>query len=252
MVTAADVHQGFNEKEGTPSPFSRVLNTFVAPRKAFARLEAGTGWWLPFLLLVLVGFGYAAAVGARVGWSAVARNNVAQSPSQQARMEKLPVAQQEASYAIAARITRSVSYTLVIVGPLLFGAVVAGVLLGTLNFGFGGKARFPSVFAVYQYAALPQALKLTLVVITLALGVSGDAFQMTNPLGSNPAYYLPSLPKPALSLLSWLDVFAIWEMLLLTIGGAAAAKVSRAKAAGVVVGWAVLFALLSAGLTIFS
>ncbi len=251
MSTAANVHSSFSE-ESTPSPFSRVLNTFAAPRKAFARLEAGTGWWLPFLILVLVGFGYAAAVGTRVGWETVARNNVAQSPAQQARMEKLPAAQQAAGYATAGRITRVVSYTLAVVGPLLFGAIIAGVLLGTLNFGMGGKARFPALFAVYQYAALPQALKLLLVVVTLGLGVGGDAFQMTNPLGSNPAYYLPGLPKPALSLLSWLDIFTVWEMILLTIGCAAAAKVSRGKAAGAVVGWAVLFALLSAGLAAFS
>ncbi len=242
---------------GTPyvesvSPFSRVLLTFVSPARAFARMEAGTGWWLPFLLLVLVGLGYATAVGKQVGWTAVARNNVAQSPAQQARMDKLPAAQQEAGYAVAARFPRVISYSFAFVGPLLFGAIIAGVLLGTLNFGFGGRARFSALFAVYQYAALPQALKLFLVIVTLALGVGGDAFQMTNPLGSNPAYYLPGLPKPALSLLSWFDVFAIWEIALLVIGCAAVAKLSRGKAAAAVLGWTILFALIGSGLASFS
>ena len=33
-----------------PSPFQRVINTFIAPTKAFVGLDRGkNGWWLPFL-----------------------------------------------------------------------------------------------------------------------------------------------------------------------------------------------------------
>ncbi len=238
------------EAEG-PSSFARVRLVFTAPARAFTRLGTGGSWWLPFLLLAVVGLGYSAAIGARVGWGTVARSNLANSPRQQAQMEKAPAAQQEASLAMIARITRTSAYAFSVVGPLLLGAIVAGVLLGTLRVLFAGKGTFGAMFAAYQYAALPAALKGLLVIATLFAGVSGDAFQFNNPLGSNPAYYLQGsgLPRALLSLLSWVDAFVVWQVVLLAIGAAVVTGVARKSCALVVAGWTALFALIGAGLT---
>ncbi len=249
MASLASAGASFEPKG--PSSFARVLLVFTSPARAFAGLGA-RGWWLPYLLLIVVGLGYSAAIGARVGWGTVARTNLANSPKQQAQMEKASSAQQEASLATIARVTRWSAYAFAVAGPLLFGAIVEGVLLGTLRVLFGGKGTFGIMFAAYQYAALPAALKGLLVIATLFAGVSGDAFQLNNPLGSNPAYYLQGsgLSRGIVSLLTWVDVFVVWQVVLLATGAAAATGVARKSCALVVAGWTSLFALLGAGLAL--
>ncbi len=246
MISTADAGTNFEAEGAVPTPFGRVLLTFTAPSRAFARLGSGGSWWLPYLLLALISLGFAASVGARVGWETVARNNLANSPKQQARLEQAPAAQQEQQIALIARITRTTSYIGFVLGPLIFAAIIAGILLASLNFALGGQARYGSLFAVYFFSSLPQVLKLLLAILTLLFGVGAETFQMNNPLGSNPGFYLvgSGVPHWAISVLSWFDVFLIWQLVLLTIGSAIAAKVSRGKAAAMALGWTLAFVIL--------
>ena len=231
-----------------PSPLQRVLQTFTSPAKAFQNLPASS-WWAPYLLLLLFSLGFAAIVGSRVGWETVTHNNLASSSKQQARMDQLPPAQQQAQMAMIARITRTSVYIGSAVFPLIIAAVIAGLLLMSLNFVLGGQARYGPLFALYLFSSLPQVIKLILVYILLFAGGANESFLLNNPLGSNAAFYLQGTdtPKWLLSLLNWTDVFLIWQFVLLIIGCAIIAKVSRGKAAAVVVSWVVLFALIGAG-----
>jgi hypothetical protein len=53
---------------------------------------------------------------------------------------------------------------------LIVNAVIAGVLLATINFGFAGKATFWEVFAVAWYAGLPGLIKVLLGIAALLAG----------------------------------------------------------------------------------
>ncbi len=252
MSTATQVQAGFDANEHTPSAFERVLLTFTAPSRAFARLGSGASWWLPYLLIVVIGFGFITTIGSKVGWETVARNNLANSPKQQARLDLVPTAQQAQQIAVIARITRITAYVVPAISPLLVGAVVAALLMATLNFGMGGSARFGPLFAVYLFAALPQALKALAGTATLFSGLSGEAFQINNPVGSNPAFYLQGSGAPlwAMSLLTWADVFLIWQLAILIIGCSVVASVTRGKAAVAVLGWSAIAALVGAAMTL--
>lgn len=234
-----------------PTPAQRTFLTLTSPSRAFAGPGLGRSWWLPYLLLLLASLAFFATVGARVGWPTVTRNNLAASPKQQARIDQLPPSQQSAQIAVVARITRITAYVSSAVGPLIFGAVVAAVLLATLNFALRGHARFPPLFALYFFSTLPAVLKLLLVVALLLAGVDTDSFLINNPLGSNPAFYLlgSGTPRWALSLLSWLDLFTLWQLAILTFGCAAIAAIPRARAAVAVFGWTILLALIGTAFT---
>ncbi len=246
MSTAAPTQAAFDPSPA-PSPFQRVLLTFTAPSRAFAHFGSGRGWWLPYLLVVLAGFGFVASVGSRVGWDTVARNNLANTPKQQARLAQASPAQQAQQVAFIAKVTRISAFTIPPLSPLMVGALVSLVLMATLNFLFGGSARFGPLFAVYLFSALPQVLKTLLATATLFAGTEPDAFQLGNPLGSNPAFYLhgSGLPAALLNLFSWFDIFLIWQLVILAIGASVVGHVTRGKAAGAVFGWVVVLALLS-------
>ena len=240
--------------ETRDSPVHRALLTLSAPSRAFLGLRSGRDWWLPYLLLLLASLAFFVTVGARVGWPTVTRNNLAASPRQQARLDQLPPAQQAAQVAVIARITRITAYVSSALGPLIFGAVTAAVLLATLNFALGGRARFGPLFALYFFSTLPAVLKLLLVIALLLAGVGTESFLINNPLGSNPAFYLlgSGTPRGLLSLLSWFDLFTLWQLAILTFGCAAIAAIPRARAAVAVFGWAILLALTGTLVTLFS
>ncbi len=84
--------------------------------------------------------------------------------------------------------------------------------------------------------------------MTLFFGGNAEAFDVKNPVGTNLAYYLPDAGPGLKSALSFFDVIGIWCLVLLVIGTAIVAKVSRGKAAAVVVGWWVLILIISAGM----
>ncbi len=250
MTSMPGAMVNFETEPAAPSPWKRVWLAFGAPSRAFAGPGVAGSWWAPYLLLLVVSLGYMATVGARVGWETVARNNLANSPKQQARLDQVPPQQQAAQVALIARITRIAAYVTSAIGPLVFAAIVAGLLLATLNFGLGAHGRFGPLFAVYLFSALPQVIKLLLVILILFLGAGGEAFQINNPLGSNPAFYMQGSGAPhwLASVLSWVDVFVIWQLVLLTLGCAMVAKVSRGKAAIAVLAWTAIF--IAAGATL--
>ncbi|RRA48405.1 YIP1 family protein [Acidipila sp. EB88] len=253
MSSAVQASSAF-EEQPDPSPLQRVLLVFSTPSRAFAGPRLATSWWLPYLIMMIVGFGAISMIGAKVSWDTVAKNNLAASPKQQARLDALPAEQQQQQLALTARITRTIAFISPVIAPLIAGALISGVFLATFRFGLGAQVHFAPLFAVYFFSSLPMVLKGLLEAVTLALTAGVDTFQINNPLGSNPAYYLQGsgLPHWALSLLSWLDVFLIWQIWLLIIGCAVVARISRSRAALVVLGWTLVSILLGTAGALFT
>ena len=239
------------QPEASTAPLSqgqRVVDVFIAPSKTFTDILRSSSWWFPwligFVLSVVVGVG----IGQKVGWDKVYDNIMRQaSVAQQQKMEQMPADQAAKIRSVSVTSTKVLVYAGPVVG-LLFAAIVAAVLLATLNFGFGARARFGQLFAAWYYAGLPMAIKWLLVVVTLYAGSDPDSFNIKNPVGTNLGYYLPlDMPKWLIALGTSLDIFTIWTLVLLTIGCAIIGKVSRGKAAGAVWGWWILITLCSVG-----
>jgi hypothetical protein len=233
--------------ESTPalSQIERLADTFVAPSKTFADIRRSASWWLPWLLAALVGFGFIQAVQHQIGWNQVYENTINQNPVMAKRLANAPAAQQAQSRHFTVLSYKYGSYA----GPilnLLFAAIAAGILLATVNFGFGGKATFGQMYAVWFYATLPLVVAYILAIITLYAGLDPSTFNLKNPVGTNLAYYTTgSIPAWLTPLFSALDVFKIWTAVLLTIGCAKVAQIKKSSAAVAVFGWWILIILAS-------
>jgi hypothetical protein len=235
--------------EGKPagpglSQVERVVDTFIAPKKTFTDILRSTSWWLPYLIGALVGVLFAYVIFSKIGLPTLVDGAIHHSKSLEDRMAN-------ATPEDAARIRRSIEtqFKFAYAGPvigLLSGLLCAGVLLGTANFVFGGKAKYKQVLALWFYAGLPLVVFYLLVIISIYAGLGGDQFDIQNAAGTNIGYYLSGseLPRWLVTLLSALDVFAIWTALLLTMGVSIVAGIKRSSAAIVVFGWWVLFVLL--------
>jgi hypothetical protein len=108
------------------SQLQRVVNTFTAPSKTFEDIKRGhKSWWLPFVLMAVVGYILFAAVSMKIGMQQVVDNQIHLNPAQE---EKLAQASPE-QRALSAKISFYVTEGVFIANPALVLAIVA---LGSL------------------------------------------------------------------------------------------------------------------------
>jgi len=237
------------EASATPglSQGERVLDTFIAPSKTFTDILRNQSWWLPFLLSLVVTYGYLFAVQKQIGWDTVVENNLKQDPKASERLASQTAEQQAQAKQITLAIIKYVFYASPILA-LLFAAIAALVLWGTINFLFGGRATFGTVFAVWMYGTLPLLILTILAIVTLFAGLDKDTFNLNNPVGTNIGFYLPAeTPQWLLKLATSIDVLWLWALFLVGIGLGIVAKVKRSAGLTAVFGWWLLILIVKVG-----
>jgi hypothetical protein len=226
------------------SEVERVVDTFVAPTKTFTDILRNASWWLPFLIGAVLGLGFAYVILNKIGLPTLVDGVIHHSKALEDQMAN---ATPDVAAKIRGRIETNFkfSYLAPVIG-LVIGVICAGVLMATANFAFGGKAKYKQMLAVWFYATLPLVVFNLLVMISAYAGLSGDQFDVNNAMGTNIGYYLSGGDTPhwLVTLLSAVDIFAIWCALLLTLGISIVAGIKRSSAAIVVIGWWFLVVLL--------
>jgi len=229
--------------------WQRVVNTFTAPSKTFNDIrDHSRSWWMPLIVAALGAYVMYAAITMKIGWAQVAENAVHQSPKAEERMAN---ATPEAR-ATQEKITVMFMQGAFIASPafvLLFAAVGSLVLWGTINFVFGGKAKFGGIFAVWMYASLPGIIKALLCVAVIFTGIAPESFNLSNPSPTNIGAFLNPLEtnKALYALATSLDALTIWTLVLAGIGTAIVAGVKRTSGYIAVFGWWAIFVLIGAG-----
>jgi hypothetical protein len=231
------------------SQWQRVFCIFTAPSKTFNDIKAGhKSWWLPFLIYVLLGYLFFGAVYTKIGMRQAVENQIHLSPKSEAQMANLPPDRRETQMKIAVYVTEGI-FLATPVFLLLGVAVLSLGLWGTINFGFGGKATFGSIFTAWMYAALPSVIKTLLGIVVIYAGTAPESFNLKNFAPTNVAAFLsPTDTNAALyKLLTSVDVITIWTLVLLGIGTAIVAGVKRSSGYIAVFGWWILFVLIGVG-----
>lgn len=246
MNAEGAIPAGNNARVGL-SEGERVLDAFVAPSQTFTDIVRSASWWLPFVLLALVTLATAFVVDRQVGFERVAENQIHLSPAQSDRFDTLPADQKAAQLHGMSKGYRYSTYGSIVL-ILIFVALFALVYWASFNFGLGARTTYGQMFAVWMYASLPKLFVGLLTIVTLLAGANTEGYNLQNPVGTNPAYYMPEAAPWLRSVLSFVDVFSLWQLALLVIGTAIVAKVSRGKATVVVLGWWMLGLIVSAGL----
>lgn len=225
----------------------RVVDTFVAPTKTFTDIRRNASWWVPWLLMSVVGLVMVFAVEKKVGMETAYMNQLRTSPKQLDKIEQMPADQKTRTIEIGTTITRYFAYGWPAM-TILFVGIIAAVLMATFNFGFGAEVKFKQAMAVTMYASLPSIIKV-LIAIAVVLAGAAEGFTFQNPVASN----LGGLVDPAsshflYSLLSSVDIFTIWTLVLTGIGYSCITRVKRGTCMGVAFGWWIVMALVGAGI----
>jgi hypothetical protein len=229
------------------SESERILDTFIAPSKTFTDLRRNSSWWAPWLLISIFSLLFVFVMGKQIGFEQISKNSIAQS-SRAEQFDKLPADQQAKQVQLATTITRYISYSLPLIQLITF-LVIAAVLMATFNFGAGASVPFKTSVAIVIYGSLPSIIGAALGIVSMFAGVDPAGFNAQNPVATNPAHFMdPTGNKFLYGMASALDVFIIWNIVLMGIGFACNSKVKRSTAIAVVAGFYLLYKLVGAGM----
>jgi len=230
--------------------WQRVMNTFTAPSKTFEDIKRGNrSWWMPLVLQAVVGYLFFAVVYTQIGMKQVTDNQMHLNPQQEERMAQASPEQREMIEKFSMYATEGVfiASPVFVLGGL---ALASLILMATINFGFGGRAKYSNVLAVCFYTSLPSIIKTLLGIVVIYAGVAPESFNIKNFAPTNIGAFLNPLEtnKALYAFATSLDVIQIWSMVLLAIGLAAVAGVKRGSGYIAVFGWWVFIVLISVGI----
>jgi hypothetical protein len=234
--------------EGKPlTEVERVVDTFVAPTKTFTDIRRNARWIVPWILMSVVGLAMVFTVDKKLTMETAYENQLRQSPKQMDKIDNLPADQKANALRIGANATRYFSYSAPVL-TLVFIGIIAGVLMATFNFGLGAEVKFMQAMAISMYAFLPTIIKTLIATVLVGIGAA-EGFTFQNPVASN----LGGLADPTsshflYSVLSAIDIFNIWVLILTGIGYSCVTRVKRGTCMGVVFGWWVVVTLVGAGI----
>jgi len=235
------------QEQAPLSEGARLINVFIAPSKTFTDLKRSAAWWAPFLITAIVSIAFVYVADQKVGFRKIVENQLRAQPKQAEQLERMDPDQREKNMTGRTIGTKWISYGFFV---LILGwhALVAGVLLATLKFGFSSDVKFKTLFALVIYAGLPGLIKVLLAMLALLAGVASDGFTFQNPVATNPGYFLDPAANPMLyALLTSFDVFTIWTLVIGAIGLTCVTKIKSGTAYAIVFGWFAVLVLIGTG-----
>jgi hypothetical protein len=196
------------------SQLERVVNTFVAPSKTFEDIRRSANWWLPVVLMSILGITYFIMIDKKVGFDTIMQKQFAESP----RMQQLSPEQLAQQIHISALVTKVFGYftpVLIVAAAMFIGLVLWGVF----NFLLNAELTFWRSVAIVIYSWLPSMLTSILAIATVSIG-DPDNFNFRNPVATNPAYFMDPLnsSKFLYGMAMSLDIISIWIIVLMGIG----------------------------------
>lgn len=210
------------EQEPALSQGERAVNSFVAPSKTFHDIFRSRSWWLPYVIVVICGLLFCTAVVQKVGTQQLAQKAMEQRAEKTG--QQVPPEQQAKMMGFTEMMFKVGLYSFPVV-QLLWSCVLALLIWLGMNFILGGTSKWTAIYAMTMYAALPTCIRSLIATITIWFG-NNDNFDLNNPVGTNAGYYMSAEGSKFLtSLLSSLDIFTIWYVVLLGLGGAILARV---------------------------
>lgn len=210
------------------TPVERVVNTFIEPSKTFQDIKRNRSWWLPFVILVVLGWIFCFAAVQHVGWENLTTNVLKSQPTNAERLDKATPAQAAQMLSI----TKGFMEGFMIGTPaviLIINAIFALLLWGGFAFLLGGTTTFAEMFTVAIFAALPNALNSIISLVTVMVA-EPQSYNLNLPSPSNLAYFLGSdAPHWLIVLGTSLDVFSLWSLVLAGFGAAIVSRVKPAR-----------------------
>ena len=221
--------------------FSRIVNIFISPAETFQTLAVKPDWITPLILTL--------AVFLTVG---ILMKDVIQKEQEKAVREKIMTmseiadSQKEQVAEMQVGMMKKFWFVGVAIGLVVIGGVffLGGLFLrlGANKF-LGGSVSYPVVLSVLGYSRLIEILA---TLVKLPAMITKNTMRVDTGLG----ILVPdaSITSMSYTLLSKIDLFTAWQLVVLIIGVSVIYKSARIKSAMLVIGLWLLWILAQTGL----
>jgi hypothetical protein len=231
--------------------FSRLMGAYFSPGETFKDIGRAPKVVIPLIVLALITGAVSLAMANRIGAAKIASLGIEKAIADGKMTQEQAAPQLEAMKKNETYIMASFP-VFGILGALVMVFAFAGILK-LVSMVVGTENTYGQLLGVTAYANLAVGIISSLVFVILLYLKSPDEFDIQNPMDSNLGSVLTmlmgknGLPKFIMALASWIDVFSIWKIVLLSIGfSAVSRRLSIGTAASVVIGLYAVAALISA------
>ena len=204
--------------ETSGNSINRIAGVLFSPKTTFASIAQQPTWLAPILLSCVVSLGLFGVYGSRVGWQRAVERNIQNNPIAARQMDQLSPEQRQRSINAQVKIFPYFFYGGAIAGPFIFTLLLAALFLGLFNLGYGAHTDIKRSMGVVAYAFVPRILYALLGMLVIFLKDPSQV-DIQNLLASNPGALLsPDTARWLMVLLTQIDFFTFWVMILLAMG----------------------------------
>ena len=247
MATATPLSPSQEPEKPPMGLGGRLIGIFVSPTEAFTDIvnRPSLAWLAPLVLITIFAVVSSGLVIHRVGMEQIVRSQLAQSRMAQ----NLTPEQLEQAVERGVTIGKYQAYIAPLLFPFIGLLVIAGVFALMTNFVLGSEVKYGTLMSVTAYGMMPGLVLAILNIITMHLKDPAD-IDIRNIVASNLGLLVSAESSKVLHrLASSIDIFSFWQIALMALGIATAARFSYKKGlVAVVVPWLV-WVLAAAGLS---
>jgi hypothetical protein len=201
--------------------FSRALEVFIAPGRAFESIVRRPNFLVPLIITTVASIITIEAMLQRIGAVRIIRQSLEMSgKASQMTPEQIDQAVQK-----MAMFTGISTRVIGVIATPLYMLVIAAVGLFVVNVMFGASANFKTCFSVVNYAGLVLLIAAVLGVVMIMLG-DVEQFNPQNFVPTTVGFFLDprATSKPLYAIASSFDVFRVWFIVLASMGLSAATQ----------------------------
>jgi Yip1 domain len=210
--------------EAPGNSISRIFGVLFSPKETFASIGQRPTWLAPVLLWLVVSIALIAVFTNRVGWQRFTERQIAMNPSAESRMDQLSADQRATQIAFATKFTEGIGIASAVVAPFLLTLILAAIFLGLFKLAYGANIDLKTSMAVVAYAFVPLILSALIGILVIFLKDPAQV-DLQNLLASNPGALMPTeTARWLVVLLTRIDFFAFWVMILLALGYSQASR----------------------------
>lgn len=239
-------HTPPTEPQGPTNPFSRLVGVLLSPGETFESIARRPDWLVPLILWVLIAVVATVVLTPKLDYEPMYRSLLERQSqlSEQQREEQLDTMLERAETG-----RKWGTYAPVVTVPIMF-LILGAIFWGALR-AFGADNSFKQSFSVSIYAFAPQFIKSIITTAIAATRTSIDARAVNALLKSHLGAFSSPLEAPVpFAILSSIDLFTIWTIVLFTIGLAAISKFAKGKLAILVVVLYLVVVLVKVGFAV--
>lgn len=217
------------------SGIQRIVGALFSPGETFREIAERPDFLAPLLVIVVISIVSVMVVVPRIDFESMIREQMSQTNPDMAEEDR------ERAVRFGAAFTKAMFYVSPLLAPILV-TIIAGILLLAFRL-FGGEGNFKQAFSVTLYSWMPMIVGgIVGTIILVGRGGSVSAEELQTLVMSNLGFLVDQKENMvAFAFLSSIDLFTLWTLVLLIIGFAYVARVSRAVSSAIVLSlWAIL------------